>query len=631
MKMHIKKLVSILVCLCVILSVVLITSSAAETSATISFVDLANRVSAGDSQQVWAQNGITVTNNKGASTSNVNPQYYNPVRFYKNSDVIIEFPQMTKIEIDCTGVDSKNKNAWVNSCTGATATLSGNIVTITFDTAVDSFKIQLTDNQARAKAMTIYAAETTPEEPGDVIVDGVITPLLASGTVNGSPKTLDTCVAEHAIRLYTVTTYKAAEIEEMTVAEGCRAFVQFWKEDGSYNAGSGWKTVGTYKIAELSGFAGATYFKVTFDSADGATTPPVDGLKFTLPTTTPEEPDTPVVPEEPEEPEVPETGDPAADSTLTIKDAIALGASKEHNTYTEGKYYIEGEIKQVYNNVYGNMYLVDAEGNQITLYGTYDATGEKRYDAMEVKPVAGDKIKVYGIIGQYNGTAQMKNGWIVEHTLSETPVEPEAPVEIPEADSELTIEDALKVGASLDHNTYTEGKYYITGKITEFYGTGGETYGNFYLVDDAGNKILVYGTFASDGETKYGDMETKPTIGDTVTVYGALGQYNGNAQMKNAWFVEDTDDDNGETPETPVNPEDPETPDEDEIDDEDEIIDDEIIEEEGDAGAGGGGGGAAQPSPETGDAVTAFIIIAMIMMASILAAVVILKNKKVRN
>jgi hypothetical protein len=347
---------------------------------------------------------------------------------------------------------------------------------------------------------------------------------------------------------------------------------------------------------------------------------PAEGLKLVAKTAEPE------VPETPDEPEVPETGDPVADSTLTIKDAIALGASKEHNTYTEGKYYIEGEIKQVYNNVYGNMYLVDAEGNQITLYGTYDATGEKRYDAMEVKPVAGDKIKVYGIIGQYNSTPQMKNGWIVEHTPSETPVEPEAPVEIPEADSELTIEDALKVGASKDHNTYTEGKYYITGKIAEFYGTGGETYGNFYLVDDAGNKILVYGTFSADGEIKYGDMETKPTIGDTVTVYGSLGQYNGNAQMKNAWFVEDTDDDNGETPETPVKPEDPETPDEDEIDDEDEII-----EEEGDAGAGGGGGGAAQPSPETGDAVTAFVITAMILMASVLAAVVILKNKKVRN
>ncbi|MGM9647751.1 MAG: hypothetical protein ACI3YH_06445, partial [Eubacteriales bacterium] len=32
------------------------------------------------------------------------------------------------------------------------------------------------------------------------------------------------------------------------------------------------------------------------------------------------------------------------------------------------------------------------------------------------KPVAGDTVKIYGIVGQYNGTAQIKNGWIVEHT-----------------------------------------------------------------------------------------------------------------------------------------------------------------------------------------------------------------------
>ena len=33
-----------------------------------------------------------------------------------------------------------------------------------------------------------------------------------------------------------------------------------------------------------------------------------------------------------------------------------------------------------------------------------------------MKPVAGDTVKIYGIVGQFNGTAQIKNGWIVEHT-----------------------------------------------------------------------------------------------------------------------------------------------------------------------------------------------------------------------
>ena len=113
--------------------------------------------------------------------------------------------------------------------------------------------------------------------------------------------------------------------------------------------------------------------------------------------------------------DTPTTQDPAADSTLTIEQAIALGASKEHNTYTSGKYYVVGEITEVYNTQYGNMKIKDANGNILTVYGTYDADGTNRYDAMTTKPVAGDTVKVYGIIGQYNDTPQMKNGWIVEH------------------------------------------------------------------------------------------------------------------------------------------------------------------------------------------------------------------------
>ena len=62
------------------------------------------------------------------------------------------------------------------------------------------------------------------------------------------------------------------------------------------------------------------------------------------------------------------------------------------------------------------MRLTDEDGNILTIYGTYDATGKTRYDALEVKPVAGDTVTVYGIVGQYNGTPQVKNAWITAHT-----------------------------------------------------------------------------------------------------------------------------------------------------------------------------------------------------------------------
>ena len=107
-------------------------------------------------------------------------------------------------------------------------------------------------------------------------------------------------------------------------------------------------------------------------------------------------------------------GMPAADSELTIPEAIALGEGVGTNGYTEGKYYITGVITEIYNTQYGNLYITDGE-NTFTVYGLYDGNGN-RFDAMAEKPEAGMTIKVYGIIGNYNGAAQMKNGDLIEAT-----------------------------------------------------------------------------------------------------------------------------------------------------------------------------------------------------------------------
>ena len=110
-------------------------------------------------------------------------------------------------------------------------------------------------------------------------------------------------------------------------------------------------------------------------------------------------------------------GEPVPNSVLTIAQALELAASKEHDVYTIGKYYVTGVITNVYNTTYGNMYIQDEEGNELCIYGTYSADGKTRYDAMDVKPVAGDTITVYGIIGRYNDTLQMKYGNVVEHIV----------------------------------------------------------------------------------------------------------------------------------------------------------------------------------------------------------------------
>ena len=98
---------------------------------------------------------------------------------------------------------------------------------------------------------------------------------------------------------------------------------------------------------------------------------------------------------------------PADGSTLTIEQALKIAKMQAHNTYTTQKYYITGVVTNVYNTTYGNFYIKDAEGNELCIYGLYKDS--VRYDAMTYKPVEGDEVTVYGPLGAYNTTYQMKN------------------------------------------------------------------------------------------------------------------------------------------------------------------------------------------------------------------------------
>lgn len=187
------------------------------------------------------------------------------------------------------------------------------------------------------------------------------------------------------------------------------------------------------------------------------------------------------------------------------------GTTKD--VYTADKYYIMGTIKEVKSATYGNMVLVDDKGNEFTVYGSYDAKGEKRYDAMENAPVVGDVVVVYGVLGYYNAP-QMKNGWIV------------ASYDV------KTFAEATDLSGT-EKDVYTSEKYYLVGTIKEIKSA---TYGNMVLVDDKGNEFTVYGSYDATGANRYDAMENAPEAGDVVVVYGVLGYYNA-PQMKNGWIV----------------------------------------------------------------------------------------------
>ena len=105
-------------------------------------------------------------------------------------------------------------------------------------------------------------------------------------------------------------------------------------------------------------------------------------------------------------------------TTLSIPEAVALGESKAHDKYTTEEYLVSGVVVNVANTTYGNLTIADDAGNTLYVYGTYN--DGSRYDKLEKKPVVGDAIQYRSIVGQYNGTAQLRDAEIVSFNTPET-------------------------------------------------------------------------------------------------------------------------------------------------------------------------------------------------------------------
>ena len=127
--------------------------------ATITFDDVSKRTEFDTEHQVWEQNGIKITNNKAGSSTNVG-NYSNPARFYKNSDLIIEYSAaFTKIVFDCSGFDAKYMNGIKDSIAdGSTVTVDGSIITVELASATTSWTMSMTSAQGRANSITVYTA-----------------------------------------------------------------------------------------------------------------------------------------------------------------------------------------------------------------------------------------------------------------------------------------------------------------------------------------------------------------------------------------------------------------------------------------------------------------------------------------
>ena len=131
--------------------------------AKLSFADKAQRTVFDSSKQVWVQNGIVLTNNKGGSTNAV-ADYANPARFYKNSEIIVEYSSpIRKIIFDCNS--SSYATALQSSITSGTVSADGKKITVTLSEPANSYTIAaLSGGQVRMDGLTVYYGEESGDE-----------------------------------------------------------------------------------------------------------------------------------------------------------------------------------------------------------------------------------------------------------------------------------------------------------------------------------------------------------------------------------------------------------------------------------------------------------------------------------
>ena len=524
--MKMRKLVAALLAVLMLCSIIPFSVAAESASATITFDDAGKRTEFDADHQVWQENGITVTNNKDASATGV-ADYAKPARFYKGSTLIVEYPGMTKIEFAC------NTAAYATALAGVIdgATADGKVVSVTLN-GVDSFSCSLSGGQVRMDALTVYSGEggetpVDPDVPGDDPVDPPVDPDVpgdepvdpaASATITfddaGKRTEFD---ADHQVwQENGITVINNKDASTTGVADYAKP-ARFYKGSTLIVEYPGMTKIefacntAAYATALAGVIDGATadgkVVSVTLNGVDSFSCS-LSGGQVRMDSLTVYSGEGGETPDIPDQPAIPDGIE------LSIADAIAMGQTYEHNIFSEAKYYVTGVITEVYNTQFGNMRVTDEAGNILTIYGTYNEDGSVRYDAMEEKPVAGDTVVLYGVIGQYNGTSQMKNGWIMGVIPGEggdDPVDPPVSDDLGViADPEVGV--AYKFGM-VQENVSVSDVYYLIGGMNSFYMATGT---------DAAAALDVYLEAANGGYYLYAMVNgVKQYINMVVSADGA--------------------------------------------------------------------------------------------------------------
>ena len=223
--------------------------------------------------------------------------------------------------------------------------------------------------------------------------------------------------------------------------------------------------------------------------------------------------------------------DYSAQQELAQKGAIVDVTTSEFNGKADGPalFRIKGVVTGIVMdkkdptkyNKYGNFYLNDETGKAY-VYGLLpEAGGATGQDVLTAKGIKeGYLMTVVGPKGSHNDAPQMVNAYYVEHT-------------------------PVTAISCADFNALTDGNdlFMLTGTVKDIVmdkkdPTKYNKYGNFYIEDETGT-AYVYGLVPTSTGASGQDLLTKLGVknGDTITVVGVKGSYNGSPQMVNAFYV----------------------------------------------------------------------------------------------
>ena len=119
-----------------------------------------------------------------------------------------------------------------------------------------------------------------------------------------------------------------------------------------------------------------------------------------------------------------------------------------------------------------------------------------------------------------------KNSSISSNPPSSSQVSSSSSSEESKYENLVTIKEALQLAKDAG-SSGTSKKYTVIGKIKEI---KSYDYGDMTITDGT-NELFIYGPRGADGETYFNKLESAPSVGDEVVLYGTLKDYNGTLEM----------------------------------------------------------------------------------------------------